>query len=336
MASDRPSSGEASAKAGSSYQAPEIGKIERVQLREVWKHEALGFTTWLEQNLDVLSDLTGLSLVEPHREMPIGDFSLDLHATDKLSGRLVVIENQLERSDHDHLGKLITYLAGVERADIAIWIVADARPEHVKAVTWMNDSVNGVEFYLLKLQAVRIAPSPPAPLLTLITGPSSVTRQIREVKRELSEDQIRYQEFWAGLIDKAAGQPMEFADAVPRTGAWLGRRVGNYQTLEYVVYKHKGGRVELYIDHGDASGIAIFDRLKDHQEVVEATFGSQLDWIRKERGSCSIGKTYAIGGYAFPDKWPELQEAMIDGMIRLEKALHPYIEGAAPVDVTVS
>ena len=110
-----------------------IGRIQRVGLREVWSHEALDFTKWLEENVDVLVDATGLQLSGVEREQAVGAFSVDLIAEDE-DGRPVVIENQLEKSNHDHLGKLLTYLVGIE-ARKAIWIVADPRPEHVGVVT---------------------------------------------------------------------------------------------------------------------------------------------------------------------------------------------------------
>ncbi len=115
-----------------------IEKIQRVSLRNVWKHESLDFTTWLEENIDVLNDALDLSLSNVLREQDAGDFSVDLVAEDN-AGNVVVIENQLDRSNHDHLGKLITYLAALE-AKVAIWIVSDPRTEHTKAIAWLNES----------------------------------------------------------------------------------------------------------------------------------------------------------------------------------------------------
>ena len=115
-----------------------IGKLERVPLREVWKHEALDFTHWLHENIDVLNTALDLNLVNVDREQAAGSFSIDLVAEDG-SGGTVVIENQLEKSNHDHLGKLVTYLTAMG-ATVAIWIVSDPRPEHVAAITWLNES----------------------------------------------------------------------------------------------------------------------------------------------------------------------------------------------------
>src|SRR2546427_16519 len=118
--------------------ASQIGKLERVSLREVWKHEAKDFTQWLQENIDVLNSALDLNLVNVDRERDTGDFSVDLVAEDD-GGGTIIIEDQLEKSNHDHLGKLITYLTGMG-ARAAIWIVSDPRPEHVAAIAWLNES----------------------------------------------------------------------------------------------------------------------------------------------------------------------------------------------------
>ena len=146
-----------------------IGKITRVPLREVWPHEAKDFTTWLENNPDSLSEVTGIRLSNVEREKDAGDFSVDLVAEDE-GGNPVIIENQLERSNHDHLGKILTYLTALG-AKTAIWIVPEARPEHIKAISWLNES-SAASFFLIKLEAIKIENSKSAPLLTLIVGPS--------------------------------------------------------------------------------------------------------------------------------------------------------------------
>ena len=125
-----------------------IGKIKRVALREVWKHEALDFTQWLQDNIDVLNEVIDINLSNAEREQSAGSFNVDIVAEDD-SGDPVVIENQLEKSDHNHLGKIITYLVAIG-AKTAIWIVADPRPEHVSSINWLNES-SSANFYLLKI-----------------------------------------------------------------------------------------------------------------------------------------------------------------------------------------
>lgn len=124
-----------------------IGKIQRVPLRDVWKHEALDLTCCLEENIDVISEQIGISLKNVEREKGAGTFWVDLMAEDEYAAT-VIIENQLAKSDHDHLGKVITYLVAME-AKTAIWITPDPRPEHIAAVSWLNESTPA---YVLPLQ----------------------------------------------------------------------------------------------------------------------------------------------------------------------------------------
>ncbi len=303
-----------------------IGRLERVPLKEVWKHEALEFTKWLEENIDVLNDVLDINLSNVEREQSAGAFSVDLVAEDE-DGNLVVIENQLGKSDHDHLGKLITYLTVLE-AKTAIWIVMDPRPEHIRAISWLNES-SAASFYLLKLEAVRIGDSPPAPLLTLIVGPSEESRKVGTKKKQFAErDALRYR-FWEQLLERARKKTKLHAGLSPTRHSWIGTGAGKTGlSLNYVARQHEVS-VELYIDRGkdsEAENKAIFDQLLKHKEAIEAVFGEPLEWQRMEgKRACRIRKTLKLGGYLDEDKWPEVHTAMIDAMIRLEKALKPYI-----------
>ena len=113
-----------------------IGKITKVPLRNIWKHEAKDFTSWLQNNIDVLNQVIDFQLSNVEREQSTGNFNVDLVAEDD-DGNPVIIENQLEKSNHDHLGKVITYLASIG-ASKAIWIVSEPRQEHIKAISWLN------------------------------------------------------------------------------------------------------------------------------------------------------------------------------------------------------
>ena len=304
-----------------------IGKLERVPLREVWRHEALDFTKWLEGNIDVLGEVLDLSLTNVEREQDAGDFSVDLVAEDA-AGEAVIIENQLGKSDHDHLGKLLTYLAALE-AKIAISIVGDPRPEHVKAAGWLNES-GLARFYLVKLEAVRIGGSPPAPLLTLITGPSEETTETGEKKKELAGRHEARLRFWAGLLDRAKQRTKLHANISPGTASWVGASAGRSGlAFNYVILK-KGARVELYIDVDTESGEGnkrFFRALEAQKDAIEADFGGALEWDLLEGArACRISAPLDVAGWKDEAQWPAAQDAMIDTMIRFEKALRPRLE----------
>jgi hypothetical protein len=301
-----------------------IGKLQRVPLREVWKHEAVDLTKWLEGNIDVLNDVLGLSLSDAEREASAGAFSVDLIARDD-GGDLVIIENQLEKSDHDHLGKILTYLVALD-AKKAIWIVSDPRPEHVGAINWLNET-SAASFYLLKIESMKIGDSPPAPLLTLIVGPSEVGREVGKKKEELAERYGIRKEFWTGLLERAKKRTSLHANILPGQYNWIGTGAGRYGLgYNYAIRQHDG-QVELYIDRGvQEENKAIFDSLLSSRETIETDFGGALDWQRlDDKRASRIAHVIGLGGWRDEAKWPEIQDAMVDAMIRLEKALRPHI-----------
>lgn len=305
-----------------------IGKIQRVELRKVWKHEALDFTTWLEKNVDVLNDALDLSIASVEREKRAGDFSVDLVGEDD-NGQTVIIENQLTKSDHDHLGKLLTYLTALE-AKIAIWIVAEPRSEHVKAIAWLNES-SSAAFYLVKVEAIKIEDSPPAPLLTLITGPSEEAIKVGDTKKDLAERHIIRKNFWTQLLERAREKTQLHAAISPGHAGWVSTSAGLPYglTLNYYAKKHDV-RVELYIDDSRDTGEAnkqIFGGLEAQKEKIEEVFGEPLNWEALEnRRACRISKAIEDGGWRDEDSWPEVHEKMVDAMIRLEKALRPHLK----------
>ena len=304
-----------------------IGKLERVPLREVWEHEAYDFTQWLQENIDVLNTALDLNLVNVDREQATGSFSIDLVAEDE-GGGMVIIENQLEKSNHDHLGKLITYLTGIG-AKSAIWIVSDPRPEHIAAITWLNES-SSAAFYMVKVEAVRIGESPAAPLFTLIVGPSDEAVEVGHTKKTIAERYGVRKRWWTQLVQMSATVNKLHAHITPGEYSWIGTSSGvRGLNLNYVVTQNDCV-AELYIDRGKGAEVeneSIFDQLYKQKETIEKAFGGELNWERLDgKRACRISCVQTNGGYRSPeDKWPDLQLAIIKAMDRLEKALRPNL-----------
>ena len=307
-----------------------IGKLEKVDLRELWKDEQLQFSPWLEKNVDVLSEELGVELSIVGREKGVGSFSVDLEAVDA-DGNRVVLENQLERSDHTHLGQLLTYLTNLE-AKTAIWITSEARPEHVKALHWLNEvSPDDVAFYLVQLSAYRIGNSEPAPLFTVIVGPSEEVKNVGEAKEATAKLQRLQAKFWEELLAKAEKLGVStHAGLVPRKGQWLAASAGKAGlSFVYVIRSYDNPSVELYIETRDRDrNKRIFDELLASREQTQEAFGDTLSWERLEDRSASRVKAVIKAGRFKEDEaaWPPMQEAMTDGMSRLSKALGPHIQ----------
>ena len=174
-----------------------MGRVERVEVRSVWPDEAQDFTPWLAENLALLGNELELDLELVESEAAVGDFSLDILAKDKRSGRPVAIENQLGRSDHQHLGQLLTYAAGHD-AGTVVWIASGFRDKHRLAVEWLNRGTNEeIDFYAVEVSVIRIGDSLPAPLFQMVARPPR--RTSRDVRP--SPDRERYREFFQPLLD---------------------------------------------------------------------------------------------------------------------------------------
>lgn len=304
-----------------------IGRLERVALREVWKHEAYDFTQWLQNNLDVLSDSLDMNLISAEREQAAGAFSIDLVAEEETGGT-VIIENQLEKSNHDHLGKLITYLSAMS-AKAAVWIVSDPRPEHVAAVAWLNEA-SSASFYMVKVEAVRIGESPAAPLFTLIVGPSEATEDVGQTKKDIAERYGIRKRWWTQLVERSKAVTKLHAHITPGEYSWIGTSAGvRGLGFNYVVAQDDCS-IDLYIDRGrdaEEENKSFFDQLQAHKTEIEQAFGDTLSWQRLEtKRACRIRYTQSGGGYRSQEEdWPTLQDSLIDAMVRLDAALRPHL-----------
>ena len=307
----------------------QIGRLQRVPLRELWKNEGYDFTRWLEGNIDVLADAVGLELNIIEREKDVGDFAVDMLASDS-SGRTVIVENQIERTDHDHLGKVVTYLTNLE-AKTAIWVSSDPRAEHAKAVGWLNEfTPDDISFYLVRLEAYRIGESAAAPLFSVIVGPSAETKEIGQQKKVLAKREHEHLEFWKQLLEKAKRKTELHARISPGTESWIGASAGRSGlSFNYVILLDEA-RVELYIDRGAGSAEenkAIFDQISSKRKEVQETFAGSLKWERLDsKRACRIGASLGVGGLKEPERWSTIQDVMVDAMVRLHRALKGPIE----------
>lgn len=304
-----------------------ISKVKTVALRDAFPHEAHKFTTWLEKNIDALAESLKLSLTVTAREKSVGSFHVDLECEDE-DGNIVIVENQLEKTDHRHLGQLLTYLVNLQ-AKAAIWIVSEAQSEHQRVIDWLN-STGLASFYLVRVQAIQIENSPYAPLFSVMAAPDEQTRQIGETKKEIAERHYKRKEFWTGLIERSKGKTSLFANIKPGYHSYIQSGSGKSGVrFRYLILRNRA-EVDVYIDVGEKEkNNAIFDFLHQNKQLIDADFGDALEWRRldDDRRACRIVKVISGKGGLYDEaNWSDLQDVMIESMIKLVKAVRPRVE----------
>lgn len=284
-----------------------LGKIQQVDLREVWPHEASSFTPWLEANPHELGELLGLDL-EFVREKPIGKFSLDLFGTDVSTGRRVIVENQLETSNHNHLGQLLTYAGGSD-PQVIVWVAKAIRQEHRAALEWLNSvTTNDVQFFGIEVKAVKIGDSLPAPMLDIVVEPNSWTKEIRGAGsgQFYSGKAKTYAEFWRSFIDDCSAELPELATRTPWARNWLPTSVGVSGINVNLVFTSQLLRVETYFGSADPEvNEKRFEAALAKKSEIESSIGGQLLWERLEgKKACRISLEGPIADVENVAGWP--------------------------------
>ncbi|MDO8496251.1 MAG: DUF4268 domain-containing protein [bacterium] len=258
-----------------------LSKLNKVELREVWGHEAIDFTNWLalQENLDALSEEIGVDIKLIKTEADVGRFSVDILAEEGSGGRKIIIENQLEDTNHDHLGKIVTYASGYD-AEIIIWIVRDYKEEHQKAVDWLNDHTDeNIAFFLIKVELWQIEGSNPAPKFEIIVSPNEWAKAIKNdvVSGQLTNTKIRQLDFWKRFKEYVAKRDSRIRLQSPRPQHWYNVSMGSSDAhigLTVNTKEHLIG-CELWINRNKE----LFTFLSDHKEEIEKEIGEKSDWV---------------------------------------------------------
>ena len=305
-----------------------IGKLKEVDIRNLWKHEQYDFSEWLSQseNIKLLDDILGLTLTDITKEAYVGSYRCDIFAKDESSGIKVIIENQLEASNHDHLGKIITYASGLD-AEVIVWIVKQAKEEHRSAIEWLNNNTNNnVNFFLIELHAYTIENSVPAPFFEVIEKPNGFIKnsKINGEQDNLNKSQSERLEFWNRfneiLIDR--GKPFNVRKAT--TDHWYDVALGTSEAHVSInlVNKESVVRIDLYINDNKE----LFDILYSRKDIIENDLGFKLIWDRLDNGKASRIK-YKIKGlnYENHSNYDELMNQVIDTAIKMRDTFKKYI-----------
>lgn len=262
-----------------------LGRLRRVaDPREVWSSEAGDFTPWLADNLDVLSEDLGLSMTLTGTELPVGDFRLDV-AAETPDGRRVIIENQLERTDHSHLGQLLVYASGLEAAAV-IWVATSFRDEFRRSLDWLNERTDtGVDFFGVEVGVVQIGESgPAAPVFDVVARPNGWQKAVKErgtgPGRNRGQANQTRQEFFAEILAEVAAARPNIRVPRPGDGNWINFAAGPFGTWGIVIPSDGRLRIEAYLDSDKEVNKRLFDELVAEADVWRGRVGSALDWER--------------------------------------------------------
>lgn len=271
----------------------DLGRLERVDLREVWASESGDFTPWLAlpENIALLGETLGLDLEVEAQEKDVGPFRADIFCRHTATNDAVLIENQLERTDHGHLGQLLTYAAGLKAATI-IWVAAAFTDEHRAALDWLNEITGErFQFFGLEVEAWRIGQSMPAPKFNIVSKPNDWSREVTtRVERELSPVKRMQLDFWTGFREYAERHAKRFRPLNPMPQTWMPIAIGRvgfnlaavastWNSVTKNADSHEL-RAEFVITH--ELGAEALARLLQQRQDIERELGEALEWYSAE------------------------------------------------------
>lgn len=290
-----------------------LGRLERIELRDIWTNEASHFTPWLarSENLLLLGETLGLELELEAQEQAVGPFRADILCKDVGTNLWVLIENQLERTDHTHLGQLMTYASGLEAVTI-VWIAAKFTEEHRSTLDWLNRITDETfQFFGVEVELWKIGDSPAAPRFNVVSKPNDwnrlVTLAAKSIDRdELTDTKALQLDYWSafGQVLMTMGGPLS-RERKPQLANWMGYSIGrsNFSINAAIVQARHLVRTELYI--GGAQAKAYFHLLLAQKEDIERELGYELDWEELPmRQDCRIATSLRNVDPANQDDWP--------------------------------
>lgn len=299
----------------------DLGNLIHLPMKHVWAKEASDFTPWLAQHLDQLGAALGMDLELVEREAAVGSFSVDLLARDLGSNRLVVIENQFGPTNHDHLGKVLTYAAGYD-ACTAVWIAEEFRDEHRQALDWLNSrTTKEVNFVGVVVDVLRIDESRPAVQFRLVAEPNEWQKE-QATQTPASPKGELYRQFFQPVIDALRTKHFTGMRKAPPQN-WIAFSSGR-QGVSYNVDFASGNRVrvELYMD----SDPELFQVLVAAKEQIEGELGEALSWEPLEDKQASRVAVYRDGHiYADAATLQDISEWVVDQMVRFRTVFAPRL-----------
>lgn len=306
----------------------ELGKLKEIDIRKVWAHEQYDFSDWLskEDNIQQLGNTLNLSLTDVETEKFVGSYRCDIICKDEITGKNVLIENQLEPTNHDHLGKIITYASGLD-ASVIVWIVESAKEEHSSAIEWLNKHTDDdVSFFLIEVHAYTIEGSKPAPYFKIIQQPNDFVKQVKNITKnaELNDSQNSRLEFWNRFNEVLEKNGKPFNKRKATTDHWYSVAVGSSQchiSIDLVNREHKI-RISMWIPDNKS----LYDAFYSNKDSIEKEIGHTINWDKLDDKKAAYAYTFIEGlNFNNQDNYDALMNSAIKEVLLFRKAFKPYI-----------
>ena len=304
----------------------ELWELEEIPLRNVWKNEQYDFSTWLAWHINKLWKEIGLSLIDVETEKFVWSYRCDILCKDEITGKTVLIENQLEPTNHDHLWKIITYASWLD-AGVIVWIVEEARDEHKSAIEWLNQHTDSeVAFFLIEIRAYKIWDSKPAPKFEIIEQPNDFSKTVKNLSHSenLKPTHAKRLEFWNLFREAVIARWRPFNAHKPSTDSWTNVAVWVswvHISVDLVNSKHKI-RVSFQIEDDKE----LFDKLYENKKEIENRIWTKLERNRMDDKKVSIIQiSFDWLDFDNQENYPELMDKCIDNVLLLKEAFKPYL-----------
>lgn len=309
----------------------EIGKLEKVELRDLWNGEATDFTPWLAEsdNIDILGKKIGIELEVQEQEKSVGPFKADILCKDTVTDNFVLIENQLERTDHTHLGQLMTYAAGLDAVTI-IWIAKTFSEEHRAAVDWLNSITDDkINFFGIEIEVYRIDNSRPAPMFNIIAKPNDWTKSIKSAtaSTEITETKRLQLEYWEAMKKYFEASGTFLRCQKPSPQHWTNFSLGksNIHLSAICSVKDDFNRIDLNIGTPDAK--EIFHKLKNKfGEEANQHFENMLEWNENLEAKVSIINLKKDARVSSRSLWEEQHDWFKENLEKFDKYFRPKLK----------
>jgi len=310
---------------------PSLGRLERVPLRRAWASEAQDFTPWLglPENLRLLGETVGMVLEPEAQEQAVGPFRADILAKNVPDGTWVLIENQLERTDHCHLGQLLTYAAGLDAVTI-IWLAERFTEEHRAALDWLNEKTpDGIGFFGLEVELWRIGESPLAPKFNVVCRPNEWTRGATAARATADPELGNLcRDYWAGVLKELAPKRILTADVQPVRQQHMSFPVGWHDFHLKAYFSRVEHKLGVWVSCRGLRGVENLAALQAEREAIEAAFGGPLrmEVYERDQGRGTIIQVYEATDPTNREDWPRQHALLADRITALYKAMAARIE----------